>query len=98
MICRPWTTTTCGAASPSCTRPSTRAPPILSGDALLTLAFELLASPATHPDPGVRTELIASWRAAGTAGTAGGQWLDLEADKLGVPDAPNVAHVERLQG
>jgi farnesyl diphosphate synthase len=72
---------------------------ILAGDALLTLAFELLASPATHPDAGVRTELIALLaRAAGTAGTAGGQCLDLEADKLGVPDAPNVAHVERLQG
>src|SRR6476659_470756 len=30
---------------------------ILAGDALLTLAFELLAAPQTHPDPAVRAEL-----------------------------------------
>ena len=71
---------------------------VLAGDALLTLAFELLASPAAHADPGVRTELIAGLaRASGTAGMAGGQCLDLEADKLGAPVEPSVAHVERLQ-
>ena len=31
---------------------------ILAGDALLTLAFEILSEPRTHPDPGVRVELI----------------------------------------
>jgi hypothetical protein len=47
----------------------------------------------------VRSELIALLvRAAGSAGTAGGQCLDLEADKLGMPEQPNAAHVERLQG
>jgi farnesyl diphosphate synthase len=71
---------------------------ILAGDALLTLAFELLALPATHPDPGVRSELIAALaRASGPAGMAGGQCLDLEADKLGLPQAPGLAHVEQLQ-
>jgi farnesyl diphosphate synthase len=71
---------------------------ILAGDALLTLAFELLASPQTHADPGVRTELIAGLaRAAGAAGMAGGQSLDLEADKLGVPERPSLAHIARLQ-
>ena len=64
----------------------------------MTLAFELPASPATHPDPGVRTELIALLARCGHCRHGRGQWLDLEADKLGVPDAPNVAHVERLQG
>ena len=71
---------------------------ILAGDALLTLAFELLASPRTHADPGVRTELIAGLaRASGAAGMAGGQSLDLEADKLGVPRRPSLAHIARLQ-
>ncbi len=71
---------------------------ILAGDALLTLAFELLAAPATHPDPGVRAELIAGLaRASGTSGMAGGQCLDLEADKLGLPARPDLAHIERLQ-
>jgi farnesyl diphosphate synthase len=72
---------------------------ILAGDALLTLAFELLASPRTHADPGVRAELIAGLaRASGPAGLAGGQCLDLEADKLGLPPVPSLAHIERLQG
>jgi farnesyl diphosphate synthase len=46
----------------------------------------------------VRTELIAGLaRAAGPAGMAGGQSLDLEADKLGVPRRPSLAHIARLQ-
>ena len=72
---------------------------ILAGDALLTLAFELLAAPEAHADARVRTELIAGLaRASGAAGMAGGQCLDLEADKLGTPAQPDLAHIERLQG
>jgi farnesyl diphosphate synthase len=57
---------------------------ILTGDALLTLAFEVLARPETHADPAVRAELLlALARAAGASGMVGGQVLDLEADKLG---------------
>jgi farnesyl diphosphate synthase len=71
---------------------------ILTGDALLTLAFELLAAPAAHVEAGVRIELIAGLASAsGTAGMAGGQCLDLEADKLGLPARPDLAHIERLQ-
>lgn len=71
---------------------------ILVGDALLTLAFEILAAPMAHADAGVRAELIAGLaRASGAAGMAGGQYLDLEADKLGLPAQPRVADVERLQ-
>ena len=51
---------------------------ILAGDALLTLAFAVLADPATDPDPAVRAELVASLAAAaGLGGMAGGQMLDL---------------------
>ena len=71
---------------------------ILTGDALLTLAFELLASPRAHPDAQVRAELIAGLaRASGASGMAGGQCLDLEADKLGTPARPDIAHIQRLQ-
>ena len=57
---------------------------ILAGDALLTLAFEILSGPATHADPAIRAELVAGLaRASGGAGMAGGQCLDLEAEKLG---------------
>jgi farnesyl diphosphate synthase len=54
---------------------------ILAGDALQTLAFEVLADPATHPDAEVRAELVLGLaRAAGVAGMAGGQMLDLAAE------------------
>jgi farnesyl diphosphate synthase len=53
---------------------------ILAGDGLLTLAFEILASPDTHPNPAVRADLVfALARASGVSGMAGGQMYDLEA-------------------
>ncbi|THD61312.1 polyprenyl synthetase family protein [Phenylobacterium sp.] len=53
---------------------------ILAGDGLLTLAFELLADPATHPSGDIRAELVASLaRAAGSDGMIGGQMIDIEA-------------------
>ncbi len=54
---------------------------ILAGDALLTLAFEVMAAPETHADPAVRSELtLLLARAAGLGGMAGGQMLDLAAE------------------
>ena len=71
---------------------------ILAGDALLTLAFAVLAGPQTHADPAVRAELLAGLaQAAGAGGMVGGQCLDLEADKLGLPAQPQEQHVARLQ-
>ena len=53
---------------------------ILAGDALLTLAFEILAGPRTHHDAGIRSDLVLHLaRAAGARGMAGGQMLDLDA-------------------
>src|SRR5262245_893071 len=71
---------------------------ILAGDALLTLAFEVMSGVAAPGGPAVNAALVASLaRAAGAAGMVGGQCLDLEADKLGRPTRPDAAHVERLQ-
>ncbi|XSG81943.1 MAG: polyprenyl synthetase family protein [Methyloligella sp. ZOD6] len=54
---------------------------ILVGDALLTLAFEILAAPETHADPAVRSALLLSLaQAGGTEGMVGGQALDLAAE------------------
>jgi farnesyl diphosphate synthase len=51
---------------------------VLAGDALLVLAFEILAAPRTYPDAEVRTELILKLaKAAGAPGMAGGQMLDI---------------------
>jgi farnesyl diphosphate synthase len=54
---------------------------ILAGDALLTLAFDILARPQTHPDANIRVALIAALaRASGIGGMVGGQMLDLAAE------------------
>ncbi|HLL31052.1 MAG TPA: farnesyl diphosphate synthase [Allosphingosinicella sp.] len=67
---------------------------ILAGDALHALAFEILADEATHEDPFVRAELVAELaRAAGPAGMAGGQMMDLAAAE----GALDLAAVTRLQ-
>jgi farnesyl diphosphate synthase len=51
---------------------------VLAGDALLTHAFAMLASPETHPDGAVRSELIAFLaEAAGADGMIGGQMMDM---------------------
>lgn len=69
---------------------------ILAGDALQTLAFELLAEPATHEDAGVRCALVlALARASGAAGMVGGQAMDLAAESA--PETFPVDEVARLQ-
>jgi farnesyl diphosphate synthase len=71
---------------------------ILAGDALLTLAFEIIARPQAHPDAAIRAELAGVLaRAAGGRGMVLGQMLDLEAEKRGHPAEPSAAHVRRLQ-
>ncbi len=53
---------------------------VLAGDALLTLAFEILGDPATHPSGEVRAELVLRLaKAAGSEGMIGGQMIDIEA-------------------
>ena len=71
---------------------------ILAGDALQTLAFEVLADPATDPDGTVRAELVLGLaRAAGLGGMAGGQMLDLAAEGRYGEVAPGQVDVRRLQ-
>ncbi len=54
---------------------------ILAGDGLLTLAFDVMASPLVHPDPAVGLTLVRGLaRASGVGGMAGGQMLDLAAE------------------
>jgi farnesyl diphosphate synthase len=54
---------------------------ILAGDALLTLAFDVMARTEVHSDAAVRTTLVLELaRASGLGGMAGGQMLDLAAE------------------
>lgn len=70
---------------------------ILAGDALLTMAFGVLADEATHTDAKVRCELIAGLsKAAGPWGMVGGQALDMLAIK-GEFDIGEVTRLQRLK-
>ncbi len=70
---------------------------ILAGDALLTLAFEIMAAPDTHPNPAVRAELgLQLARASGAAGMVGGQMLDLEAPGKELTEA-DIRKLQRMK-
>ncbi len=70
---------------------------ILAGDALMTLAFEILARPAIHPDPAVRMELISILaRASGVGGMAGGQMLDLAGEYKPL-DSDGIMRMQQLK-
>lgn len=70
---------------------------ILAGDALLTFAFEILSSPATHEDPGIRAELVFNLaKAAGWRGMALGQAIDLDAERQDLHEE-GVARMQALK-
>ena len=70
---------------------------VLAGDSLHALAFELLADPETHEDPWVRSDLIAELAlAAGPAGMAGGQMMDLAAEGQQL-DLPAITRLQQLK-
>ena len=63
---------------------------ILAGDALLTLAFEIMADPQTHPDGETRAALcLGLARASGLGGMVGGQMLDIAAESATAPLSPD---------
>jgi farnesyl diphosphate synthase len=70
---------------------------ILAGDALLTIAFEAMADPATHPNGEIRAALcLGLARASGLGGMAGGQMLDIAAESATAP--LSVKDIHLLQG
>jgi farnesyl diphosphate synthase len=82
---------------PSCHREFDDATAILAGDALQTLAFEVLAGEPTHPDPAVRCHLVRGLAlASGPAGMCGGQMIDLEAEGRTL-DLDEVLRLQRLK-
>lgn len=59
---------------------------VLCGDALQSLAFELIARPECHEDAAVRSDLLLSLaRASGAQGMVLGQALDIAAESSDVP-------------
>ena len=64
---------------PSCHRQYDDATALLVGDALQTLAFQILSSPGLHPNAARQLEMVQLLTiASGSRGMAGGQAIDLE--------------------
>ncbi|TXM76632.1 polyprenyl synthetase family protein [Methylobacterium sp. WL69] len=71
---------------------------ILVGDALQTLAFEVLADSAWQPDPAIRADLVLGLaKASGLGGMVGGQLLDLGAEGRFGPVSLTVDDTLQLQ-
>ncbi|MHC4461715.1 MAG: polyprenyl synthetase family protein [Planctomycetota bacterium] len=83
---------------PTCHKAFDEATAILAGDALLTLAFEILAKEIDEPDVAVR--LIAQLtEAAGPAGMIAGQIADLKAEKTrGTEELLQSIHTNKTAG
>jgi hypothetical protein len=83
---------------PTCHKAFDEATAILAGDGLLTLAFEIVSDPLTHPEPAVRSQLVLELaRAAGHAGMVGGQMLDLEAEAGGCRDIDAIVRLQSMK-
>jgi farnesyl diphosphate synthase len=83
--------------SPTVHKKFDEATAILAGDALLTLAFEVLGDHRTHESGGVRAELVSALAAAaGAHGMVGGQMLDLAAENIKL-DIGGITRLQRLK-
>ncbi len=70
---------------------------ILAGDSLLTYAFDIIAAPETALPDRAKTELVlALARAAGLGGMAGGQALDLAAERQ-APDEDGIVTLQAMK-
>tara|TARA_R110002110_G_scaffold54129_30_gene155668 strand:+ start:1953 stop:2840 length:888 start_codon:yes stop_codon:yes gene_type:complete len=82
---------------PSTHRKFDEATAILAGDALLTMAFEILGERETHSDPNVRCKLVTSLaKASGAEGMVGGQMIDLQAENQQL-DANGITRLQQLK-
>jgi farnesyl diphosphate synthase len=72
---------------------------VLAGDALLTIAFEILADGRTHPDADIRIALVARLaEASGHAGMIGGQIIDMLAEQReAVFGMEEIVNLQRLK-
>lgn len=70
---------------------------ILAGDALLTMAFDMLADEATHSDADIRVLLISRLaRAVGMNGMVGGQTIDVLSPDLQL-DAGGLTRLQKMK-
>ncbi len=82
---------------PSCHVKFGESTAILVGDALLAYAFEILASPKTHPDGSIRCQLIAELSSAtGYKGICAGEMMDLASENTHI-EMETIVRLENLK-
>ena len=82
---------------PTCHRAFDEATAILAGDGLQSLAFEVLADPATHEDADVRIGLVGALASAsGCTGMIAGQAIDMAAERMAI-DPPGIRRLQALK-
>jgi len=82
----------------SCHKKFDEATAILAGDSLLTLAFEILADPETHPDSNIRCNLIKILAEnIGSSGMAGGQMYDLLYEREIIATYPQMVNMHWMK-
>lgn len=70
---------------------------VLAGDALLTLAFKILANEDTHSDPQIRMRLVERLAdAAGAQGMVGGQMIDM-LEESSPRDLNTITRMQRMK-
>ena len=70
---------------------------MLAGDALLTVAFEMLCAPDTHPSAEIRCQLaVGLAEAAGSEGMIGGQMVDMQAMNRSL-DSGDIVMLQRMK-
>jgi geranylgeranyl diphosphate synthase type II len=78
---------------PSCHRAYDEGTAILAGDALLTMAFDLLSVKTSHIDDHLRLRMVQELsRAAGWKGMVGGQQVDMDSEGT-EPDLPTLEYI-----
>lgn len=83
--------------APTVHREYDEATAVLAGDALLTLAFDILAEPETHERARVRIELVRRLAAAaGARGMVGGQMIDLASEGRSL-DMDGITRLQKLK-
>ncbi|MET0155254.1 MAG: polyprenyl synthetase family protein [Rickettsiales bacterium] len=82
---------------PSCHKKFDEATALLAGDALLSLAFEVVSDPQTHNSNATRCELVRHLaKAAGGRGMVGGQMIDIQSETVEL-DVNQVINLQRLK-
>jgi farnesyl diphosphate synthase len=82
----------------SCHKKFDEATAILAGDALLTLAFEILADESSHPSADTRCKLIKIISSnIGAQGMAGGQSLDLIYERSAVASSSEILNMQYMK-